>query len=916
MLALAAAPLPLALVWAAPAAAQADDATGESPAAAAQTATDATAPQANAGTGDIVVTGVRASLQSAEAIKRDAPEIVDSIVAEDIGKLPDRNVAEALQRVAGIQIQRNYGEGSSVAIRGLTQVRTELNGRDIFTAGGVDQLNLEDVPAELLAGIDVYKNPSADQIEGQLAGVINFRTRKPFDFSGFKFSGGVTQNYYDLIGKSGPSASALISDRWDTGIGEIGVLADVAYQKDYFRDDQISTEPFYTLDQSKDAQGNYNNPADAAVAAALGRVGETTTIPHGGGLNKNYGHRQRFGVDVALQWKPTDTLEFTGEVFRNNYKFNIRGNAFFATTGDADISPLPGADFSFADNGDFISGTWQNVPLGSYASLNTRESTTTDYSLTAKWKPTPNLEITADGQYVRSNTHQSNFIVISNGPNVTFQQDVSGDVASFHTLPASDTTDPSLFSNNGFLDDFSHSHGTEKAGRIDLKYDFEGGLISSLRAGFRYTDRYNENDDTGYRYSTITGRGSLVPYDLSDIFRGNADVFGSVVTFPLETIGNYDETLAAFGISGAPPFLPSGSNSQSQKTYAGYAAAFFDASPLSIPLDGNVGVRVVKTDVDVAGYYQQVPQIVQPDGSTATGDPEFTAIGFRNSYTKVLPSVNLRFHLTNNLQLRVAASKNLARPTFSQLNPSLTLTEPGPAQSNEIHTATGGNPFLAPMTSRNFDASLEWYFSRHGYVSVAGFYKKVHGYIQTAITPRDITFPDNKTYTYQVTSYTNAADATVKGAEVSFQQFFDFLPGPLSGLGMQANFTYVDSHAPSPATSGPVTQVPLELLSKYSYNIIGIYEKGPISARLAYNWRSKFVETTAGVGTGNLPQFDRPYGQLDGSITYQVTPHFSLGVDARNINNALKQSYFGITTRPRTATIADRRFSITARVTY
>jgi len=292
---LVSAPLPLCLIWSTAAVAQ----VAPAPTPEAQPATPAADPASDGATpaaagdtaavpgSDIVVTGTRASLRSAQSIKQNSSQIVDSIVADDIGKLPDRNVAEALQRVAGIQIQRNYGEGSSVAIRGLTQVRTELNGRDIFTAGGVDQLSLEDVPAELLAGIDVYKNPSADQIEGQLSGVINFRTRKPFDFPGAKLAANVTNNYYDLVGKSGPSASLLLSDRWKTGIGEFGVLADVAYQKAYFRDDQITTEPYYTLDQSRNADGSFANPVDAATAATLGRSGQVTNIPHGGGLNKN-----------------------------------------------------------------------------------------------------------------------------------------------------------------------------------------------------------------------------------------------------------------------------------------------------------------------------------------------------------------------------------------------------------------------------------------------------------------------------------------------------------------------------------------------------------------------------------------------------------------------------------------------------
>jgi TonB-dependent receptor len=147
------------------------------------------------------------------------------------------------------------------------------------------------------------------------------------------------------------------------------------------------------------------------------------------------------------------------------------------------------------------------------------------------------------------------------------------------------------------------------------------------------------------------------------------------------------------------------------------------------------------------------------------------------------------------LQLRLAASANLSRPSFDQLSPNLTLNEPGAATINEIHSSTGGNPALKPMTSRNFDASLEWYFARTGSISVAGFYKKIDNYIQTAVVTSNITFPDGQAYPYDITSYNNVANATVKGVEASYQQFFDFLPGALKGLGVQGNFTYVDSRA-------------------------------------------------------------------------------------------------------------------------
>ncbi|RZM33724.1 MAG: TonB-dependent receptor, partial [Sphingomonas sp.] len=245
-----------------------------------------------------------------------------------------------------------------------------------------------------------------------------------------------------------------------------------------------------------------------------------------------------------------------------------------------------------------------------------------------------------------------------------------------------------------------------------------------------------------------------------------------------------------------------------------------------------------------------------------------------------------------------------------------TITEPGTAQIDQQHVTSTGNPYLKPMKSTNFDASLEWYFAKSGSLTVAGFYKDISNYIQTVITPRNVTFTDGVTATYDVTTYNNASKAKVKGAEVAYQQFFDFLPGALSGLGVQANFTYVDSQAPSPASDGPVTQLSLEGLSKYNYNLIGIYERGLISARVAYNWRSEFLVTTSANGTGNLPQFQKASGQLDASITANITPHLSLTLNGTNLTNTVRSTYYGITSRPRDLIMSDRQISGVARITF
>jgi len=873
----------------------------------------------------IVVTGVRASLQSAQNIKRNAPQIVDSIVAEDIGKLPDRNIAEALQRIPGIQIQRQYGEGSSVAIRGLTQVRTELNGRDIFTAGGggegtspLGTLSLEDVPSELLAGVDVYKNPSADLIEDQLSGTIDLRTRKPFDFNGFKISASVSNTYYDLVKKSKPSGSLLVSDRWETGIGEIGVLVSASYQRTAFRQDTISTEPFNTLDTSLKPDGTPTNPDDYAAASTLGRLDQTTTLAHGTGIGEVYGDRRRFGLDASVQWRPSDTLEFTGEVFRNDYKFRFDDYSYFAEPAGAQMSPVPGAAFTFAPNGDVESGVYRNIALAANTSLETRHSRTTDYSLNAKWKPSDRLTITADGQYIDSKTQDVRSIIGLNGSgDGTLVQTIPGSTPAFSITTPEGVTNLASYNAGFYLDDLNHAEAKDKAVRLDAEYKFDGGILKSVKAGFRFADRSNVFSDTGYRYTQLSSVPTDVEVvDLSDFFRGAADIPTEGLFFSRGTTLDYDATRSTLGITTAAPYLPSGTSTQSQKTYAGYVAAYFSADGLPVPIDGNVGVRFIRTQQSVTGYYQQTDLVTAPDGSQSTGNTTSSLVDFANSYSSWLPSLNLRAHLTDKLQLRFAASKNISRPSLSQLDPALTITEPGKAQINQEHDTTGGNPYLKPMKSTNLDVSAEWYFSRTGSLTAAGFYKDIKNYIQTGISDRDVTFTDGVTATYNVTSYSNAADAKVKGFELSYQQFFDFLPGALKGLGLQANFTFVDSKAPSPATEGPVHNVSLEGLSKYNYNIVGIYERGKISARVAYNWRSQFLVTTSGNGSGNLPVFEKPFGQMDASISYNVTPHFSLTLNGVNLLNTMTSTYYGIKTRPRDAIINDRQISGVAKITF
>lgn len=886
---------------------------------------------------DIIVTGVRASLSSAQSIKRNSDVIVDSIVAEDIGKLPDRNVAEALQRITGIQIQRSFGEGSSVAIRGLSQVRTEVNGRDVFTANGGRTLSLEDVPSELLSGVDVYKNPSADLIEGGIGGLINLRTRKPFDFPGFKASASASINYYDLYDKSKPQANLLLSDRWDTGIGEIGVLLDVAYQKTAFRQDQVSSQPFYLLDQSLDANGNPNNQVDYDTAVGLGRQGQATYLPHGVGIGEYRGDRRRLGVDAAVQWKPTDTLLVTGEYVRSDYKFQYGDYSFFAYTGDNPITPDYTKPFTFDENGNFTSGTFANVPIDSNTSLERRKSVTNDFSLNLKWDPTSNLTLTGDFQYIRGTTDGERSIVILHSNAERLYQVVGSGVPTMDITPDDDptngngsVTDVANYAplGGGYLDHIERSVGKEYAGRFDAEYRFDGGVIRSIAAGVRYTDRTAVTDSSTYAYYGTTALSDDL-YEVhpfrGSLYRGYQGLPEGGVFFSRGVVLDYDATRAALApfvsdsqrqdLLDGVSYVPSDRNTQGEKTYTAYGLMKFDFADMGAPIDGNIGVRVVKTKVATDGFSVQTPQIVV-GGQPQNGPISYVPISVGSNYTKALPSLNLRFHFTDQLQLRLAASKGLTRPDFTQLNPNINIVEYNPG--NGLRTTSTGNPNLRPLEADQLDASLEWYFSRTGSLYGAAFYKKVDGFIANITRTETYDF-GNGPFNVDVTRPVNGDNGKIKGFEVGGNTFFDFLPGWLSGFGAQANFTYVDSKAPSPDAQdneGNQLSVPLEQLSKYSYNLIGFYDRGPISARVAYNWRSKYVVTTRGNGSGNLPIFNAARGQLDASITYTVNDNFALTVDGVNLTNTENRTYYGIPNRPQSSVLNDRRVSITARLTY
>lgn len=935
---------------------------------------DRQADTSDAKPNDIVVTGLRQSLASAQAIKKNSEQIVDSITAQDIGKFPDTNIAESLQRISGIQIQRNLGEGSTVAIRGLSEVRTELNGHDIFTANGGVGLAFDEVGPDLLSRVDVYKNPSAEMIEGSLGGTIDLRTRMPFDAPGQIIAATASGTRYDLAKKTGWGVSGLYSNRWNTGLGEIGVLINASYQRSFFRQDLDQVEPY-------NIHGPNPDPNGAPVQPSLvpGFENQNVQVQKGGGFNVAGGDRRRQSISGVLQWRPASNVEAYVQVLSSTYHFTDTGVAYFAS----DDGAAPTGPFTVTD-GIATSGALANAGGLSVTYGANRKTRTTDITTGVKWSITDHLKLTLDYQHIDSTVDQDSMnlyitpYTASTGVAGVFTGSYNYNFDNRGKFPTQLATDPvtgqpSTFfanpANYGFTavqPDRTKNSAIGNTPRLDLTWDFDdGSFLKSLSAGVRYSSKQAINRETNVNNWTTIGNTcanwssasncypvSAHPEFVEDnpgqatLLRGTASnlVFGPILQWNLYDALHPDSAFAhikaisgqtiGFGSFDNP--AQSTTSTVDEKDYSAYLRAAFGTKILGLNLDGNVGLRYVKTDQSGEGF--QVLSYRTTGGANPTSTSVVASYGGGRSYDTWLPSVNLRLHVTPKLQMRFAFSKNIFRPTFVQLNPSFNLSpnyngsdatpltvNPGAPYDPVSNPYQGsgtvsGNPNLKPERVTSFDAAAEWYFEPTGYISVTLFRKNLRDIIDTRSFLRTETIPNVGVVQFNVAAVTNITKGYVQGFEIAGQKFFDFLPGPLSGLGIAANFTLADSDAGTLASgnigSQTLFKVPLINLSRNSYNLIALYDKYGVNVRVAYNWRDKFLDSISETGAATLPIYFKAYGSLDASIGYQINRNFSITIDGQNLTDSVNKSYQGDPRLLRNYQINDRRVSARVQVRF
>jgi iron complex outermembrane recepter protein len=840
---------------------------------------------------EVVVTGIRQSMESALHIKEFADTIEDSIVASDIGKLPDVTAIDAIQRIPGIQISRQLGEGggtvtiggsavmSGYEIRGLPQAETTLDGREVFSAQGSRVLDLTDIPSALLAGIDVYKDPTADQIEGGIAGSVDLRTHRPFDFQGLEMEGSAEEQYGDLIGQVKPNFTGLLSNTWDTGIGKVGGLLTLSYQDRSYRED---------------------NATNSAIATSTTAVpGQTVTYTNGVYNTMFVGDRKRTGVDGVLQWQPTDDFQAYAEASSEDFVWAQNQYTFTTSAG----TPEAGSTTLFPGTSDVQSTTWDDAGIGTVGAWRTVEDVDRQYSLHAKWNPAP-WTVEGDLSYTGATERLNNPAVkIGAVGTLTQLSSVSGVTQSIVSgVDTSDLADYGGTDSNYqsyMYDTEQHFRGGETAGRLDVTYALPGGFITDLKAGTRVSgrmDAFNQWSDFG---AVTTGdiQGTSAWYGevpLSPYFSAtetNAVQPQYVVFNP--GLLHYD-LLGVDQAYGIAPAVDNGSADYHvlEHNYAGYFRIDFGAENWAIPMTGNIGMRVVEHKTDLSGELQ--------NGSV------YTPSVFDTSNTYPLPSLNLTFKLAQDLLLRLGASKAVSYPDFSQIRPSISLL---PAQGN----ASGGNPYLRPTQAKQVDASLEWYFAPGAALTGDIFYKKLTDFILQETQQNAFTID---TVTYNLTGAIDGGDGSIRGVEVGYQQFYRDLPGLLSGLGTELNYTYIDANAPT-AVVGQSTTLPG--LSRNSFNAIGIYELGPVSFRAAYNWRSQFYTTIYNGSNAQLaanPIYTKDYGWLDASLEYDVNKWLALYAQGSNLLRTRITEFYGVQTLQQSQTIDDRQATLGFRVKF
>lgn len=823
---------------------------------------------------EVVVSGYVESLQQSHALKRDAVGTEDVIVAEDIAAFPDLNLAESLQRVPGVTINRDSGEGRQITLRGLGPdfTRTQLNGMEVLgnTASGMDNrggvsrtrsFDYSLFASELFDRVTVQKSYAADQDEGGIGGTVQLSTAKPFDYDGFKAVLSAKGQENSNTNTTTPRLVGLISDRW----GNFGALASVAYS---INDSNEFGYRNWGWSQIKVSPGNIGPGVSAADAALL----ESGTIyaPQADTYSTWYDHRTRLGTTLSLQYEPTDSLKFGFDTLysrltndRSDYALAAAGTN--ALTGNVSGTQILQSDVIQGNT--LVAANYTGADMRS--EFNTETDRTNFYQtvLHGSDQVTDQLLVNALLGYSRSDYELPYFDKVfleSKDQSIGFDDRPSMPVNTYGFNPA----DPSLWNLMRMDTQANSIINAYLNGKIDAAFAFND--VSTLEFGSefkRFTDSGAQYNNKVF-YNTPTdesipgGDKLIVPYD-------------TIVPYVVGDVNRVYQLIGQTRNIESAAFLSPGSNySITERTVAAYLQYDLNTTVWDHRVKANAGLRYYSTDLTSAG-------------SISTGSAGLQPVSVTPTYRGVLPALNVAFFVQPDLVARFSANRDISRPALSDLAAAGTISTAPFGGTLSI-----GNPNLRPFTADSVEGSLEYYDGKVGFFSLGVFYKKLKSFIssETTVEPYSATgYPlsfllpgQTGSIVYNVTQPVNVNGADIKGIEAAAQHDFDFLPAPLDHFGIAFNGTYADGSSPAIINSVSVN-LPLVNLSKWTANATLYYETSRWGARLSEAYRGPYLDSAGSYG--NIGEGYEATNNVDFTAHYNITKNFKATLEGLNLTN-------------------------------
>lgn len=863
---------------------------------------------------EVVVTGIRASLEQSIEQKREANSIVEVVTAEDIGKMPDKNIADSLQRLPGVNIssagatEGGFDEDDRVSLRGTNPSLTQtlVNGHSVASgdwfvldqAGTVGRsVSYTLLPSELVSRVVVHKSSEASLVEGGVAGTVDIITRKPLEFQKSNtLEASVGAVYADLPGNTDPQFNAL--GNWINDDHTLGIML------------QLFSETRHLRRDGQEILGY--TPIAANSAFVLGKAATATTpaiAPHPDLAGVEYPNligsalfqqkRERNGGMIDVEWQPTGAFTLDGTFFsskleatnlNDNYLFwgnNVfnGGNGAQAPTQYV-IQNNTIVQASFAPQAGNTYGVYDQISRPD-------ESASTNFgNLDMRLKASDALTIFGQLGVSRGHGRTPTQDVLETNPGAgtgaAYRLNGINSAPSWNLGSQASSTPNGVGFGWIFGDQNIDVVDKEWWTKIDAQYDFHAAAFQDLKFGARFDSHQRDSEGV---IGQAPGPGASNPANWPQGYQNYPTNYGYGLggQFPTQVWYYTPAQLAAYNaqFTNRDPVTRADWTSDfglDEKDTAAYVQADFSGTHWT----ANVGVRAVRTEDSALNNVSA--SALQPGAITTSAFGPYVPVTTDHTYNDVLPSANLKLDLTPTLVARFAAAQTLARPDYSALSGPITLGAPPATPTSPASTGSGSNPDLKPIKSNDFDAGVEWYFAPRSLLSAGLFYMDLKNYVTYGSVTKNFetftaTYPQGFSAPYVLSVPVNA-DGRVKGAEFSYQQAFG------THWGLQGNYTYADGKQTSLVTNGDDRLVGT---SKNTFNVIGYYETAHFSARVAYTYRSEFFS-----GLDRNTAFTQgAVGSLAASLGYTVNDNFSITLDGMNLNNPTLKYFAQNESQPR-----------------